>query len=39
MNPDGSGQRKLFALPGPLDGRVAGEPDYSSRGWIEERIS
>jgi len=39
MNPDGGGQRKLFALPGPLDGHVAGEPDYSSRGWVEERIS
>ncbi len=39
MNADGSRQRLLFALPGPIDGRVAREPDYVSRGWIEESIS
>ncbi len=39
MNADGSNQRQLFALPGPLDGRVGGEPDFVHRGWVEERIS
>ena len=39
MNADGSNQRQLFALEGPLDGRVRQEPDYASRGWIDENIS
>ena len=39
MNSDGSWQRKLFDLPGGPDGLVRGEPDYSSREWVEERIS
>ena len=39
MNADGSSQRKLFALPGPPDGIVQHEAEYSSRGWEEERIS
>lgn len=39
MSADGSGQRKLFDLPGSPDGRIPGEPDFSSRGWVEERIS
>lgn len=39
MNADGSDQRELVAIPGSLDGRVTNEPDYSSRGWTEERIS
>jgi len=39
MNADGSNQRKLFTMPGPPDGQVFGEPGYSSRGWVEERIS
>ncbi|MDH7487479.1 MAG: hypothetical protein QHJ81_14545 [Anaerolineae bacterium] len=39
MNADGSQPRRLFALPGAADGLVRGEPDYSSRGWVEERIS
>jgi hypothetical protein len=39
MNADGSAQRKVADLPGPPDGRVGGEPDYSSRGWTDERIS
>lgn len=39
MNADGSNQRQLFALPGTLDGRVAGEPDFVHHGWVEERIS
>jgi len=39
MNADGGNQRKLFDLPGPLDGMVKGEPDFVSRGWTEERIT
>ena len=39
MNADGSGQRQLFTLPGSLDGRVGGEPDFVHHGWVEERIS
>lgn len=39
MNADGSNQRQLFALPGSLDGRVAGEPDFVHHGWLEEKIS
>lgn len=39
MNADGSSQRQLVAVPGTLDGRISGEPDYSARGWLEERIS
>lgn len=39
MTANGGDQRKLFALPGSPDGRVAKEPDYSSRGWTEERLS
>ncbi len=39
MNSNGSSQRRLLTLPGSLDGRVSGEPDYASRGWVEERIS
>ncbi len=39
MNADGSAQRKLVDLPGPPDGRVRQEPDFSTRGWTDERIS
>jgi hypothetical protein len=39
MNLDGSGQRKIIDLPGSPDGHVGTEPDFSSRGWIEERLS
>jgi len=39
MNANGNNQRQLFALPGSLDGRVAGEPDYASRGWEEESLA
>ncbi len=39
MNTDGSNQRRLFALPGPLDARVPGEDDFVYRGWEEERIA
>ncbi len=36
---DGSELTKLFDIWGTIDGRVQGMPDYSSVGWIEERIS
>jgi TolB protein len=39
MDIDGGNQRKLFVLPGSPDGFVRNEPDYSSRGWVEERVS
>ena len=39
MTPNGQGYRQLFALPGSPDGLVRNEPDCSSRGWVEERIS
>ncbi len=39
MNPDGTDQREFYTLPGSPDGHVRGEPDYASRGWVEERIS
>jgi Tol biopolymer transport system component len=39
MNANGSAQREVARLPGGPDGRVGGEPDYSTRGWTEERIS
>ena len=39
MSPDGSNRRKLFDVPGSIDGRVAGEDDTKSKGWVEERIS
>ena len=39
MGADGSNARQLFAIAGSFDGRVAGEDDTKSRGWLEERIS
>jgi len=39
MTAGGQGHRQLFALPGSPDGRVRGEPDFSSLGWMEERVS
>jgi tetratricopeptide (TPR) repeat protein len=39
MGADGSDRRKLFGVPGSIDGQVAGEDDTKSRGWLEERIS
>lgn len=38
VNADGSNRRKLFDVPGSVDGRVAGEDDTKSRGWLEERM-
>jgi hypothetical protein len=39
MNPDGTGQKQLFAMEGSPDGLVADEDTDKSRGWTEERIS
>jgi hypothetical protein len=39
MNADGSNQRKLHDMEGTPDGLVPGQPDYVSKGWLEERIS
>jgi len=39
MDKNGGNQRRLVVIPGSIDGRVKGEPDYNSRGWTEERIS
>ena len=39
VRPDGSGLQKLISMPGAPEGYVRNEPDYSSRGWAEERIS
>lgn len=39
MNADGSHQRRLFLLPGPIDVRLATEPEFVHRGWLEERLS
>ncbi len=38
VNADGSAQRKLFDLNGPIDGRVSIAPNMSY-GWGEERLS
>ena len=39
MNADGTNQRELFTLEGPIDGRVRQEQDFASRGWVDENIS
>ncbi len=39
MDENGGNQRKLFDLPGSPEGYVTNEPGFSSRGWVEERIS
>ncbi len=39
MDENGGNQRKLFDLPGSPEGYVSNEPGFSSRGWVEERIS
>jgi hypothetical protein len=38
MNADGTSQRKLFDLSGPIDGEVSIAPDMSY-GWGEEKLS
>jgi TolB protein len=35
---DGSNLRQLWTVAGSIDGRVAGEDETKSRGWVEERI-
>jgi len=39
MTPNGQGVRRLFGLPGSPDGIIPDEPGYSTRGWLEERVS
>ena len=39
MTASGEGLRRLFVLPGSPDGMVRNQPDFSTRGWAEERIS
>lgn len=39
VKPAGSQPVKLFTMPGSPDGHVRNEPDFSSHGWVEERIS
>ena len=39
VRPDGNTLQKLFDMPGSPEGYVTDEPGYSSRGWLEERIS
>jgi tetratricopeptide (TPR) repeat protein len=36
---DGTGLRRLFAIGGPLDGRIRGAASHEVQGWVEERIS
>jgi len=38
-SPDGRDQRRLFALGGPLGGRVGNAAPHEIHGWVEERIS
>jgi hypothetical protein len=37
--PDGSGQRKLFDLGGPLEGEIANVPPGEQNGWTWETIA
>jgi Tol biopolymer transport system component len=39
MRPDGTGQRRLFDIGGPLDGQVRDTALHENHGWVEERIS
>jgi Tol biopolymer transport system component len=39
MRPDGSGQRKLFDLGGPLEGEIANVPPEDQSGWSLETIA
>lgn len=38
MRPDGSGQRKLFDLGGPLEGTIADAPPGEQHGWTWETL-
>lgn len=38
VQPDGSGERQVFALQGTPEGRVRSAQSYESRGWTDERI-
>lgn len=39
MRPDGSGQKKLFDLGGPLEGDVANVPPGEQHGWTWETLA
>ena len=39
MQPDGTSQRRLFGIGGPLDGQVRDAAPHEIRGWVEEQIS
>jgi hypothetical protein len=39
MRSDGSGQRRLFGIGGPLEGPIQGAASHEIQGWVEERIS
>jgi TolB protein len=39
MNADGSNQRKLHDMEGTPDALVPDQPDYVTKGWLEERLS
>jgi hypothetical protein len=39
MQPDGSGDHKLFDLGGPLMGEVANVPPAEQHGWTWETIA
>jgi serine/threonine protein kinase len=39
MRPDGTAQRRLFDIGGPLDGKVRDAASHEIQGWVEERIS
>jgi Tol biopolymer transport system component len=36
---DGSNPKLLIEPEGPLDGHVRQEPEFASRGWVDENIS
>ena len=39
MTADGQGHTLLFELPGSPNGLIPDEPEYTTKGWLEERIS
>jgi Tol biopolymer transport system component len=39
MRADGSGQRKLFELDGPLEGKIAGVAPYIRHDWTWESVA
>ena len=39
MTADGQRHTLLFELPGSPNGLIPDEPEYTTKGWLEERIS